>query len=475
MDANCNYKQMVYNSGNIFPGNQIELDPFKKYSLPKPQKVKKKINPETDAKLISEQKKVLLLFDIFFKKTIDEIFEDLKNEGNEVTDVRGNDELVSFSLKVTPPSNLVDELVILLNKVKDHISIVFIFYLKNDKDKDSSFIEIQKEIENFILISLQGSHYRNEFSMLHKVTRLPSLYIYDTQKFQEYLSINENLDNPLYDFQQNKKQCYELFVFHEMFYPNILQKVGNTLLSIDNNLDEPITSMGGVLLVYLTNRVFKNKFCSLPANYIAFCFDEFNVSNSAILNFVLNFSDYYHLLSVLVHGLKNIFLEDLPKLDTISKSDILIHKRRLLERRIKLYDTFKIVNITYWDEFNANYPILVDESEDHLKPLSELFKNQISNEFNKFNHSYGISKSTVDDYISFIQNEEKIDRPRHGHLFIDIQSEYEERVKKWQGILYEFQIKQWLLNFESTEHKLLALRLLDNLIYINNEDLKNLS
>lgn len=53
----------------------------------------------------------------------------------------------------------------------------------------------------------------------------------------------------------------------------------------------------------------------------------------------------------------------------------------------------------------------MDESNDYFKPLSDLLNNYIRGEFNKFNHSFGNSKDTIDDYISLLQNEEKIDRP----------------------------------------------------------------
>lgn len=52
----------------------------------------------------------------------------------------------------------------------------------------------------------------------------------------------------------------------------------------------------------------------------------------------------------------------------------------------------------------------MDNSDDHFKPPSDLLNNHIRGEFNKLNHTFGNSEETIDDYISLLQNEEKIDK-----------------------------------------------------------------
>jgi hypothetical protein len=75
-----------------------------------------------------------------------------------------------------------------------------------------------------------------------------------------------------------------------------------------------------------------------------------------------------------------------------------------------------------------------------------------------------------------IQNELILikNKPKVNSLLNGIENELIPRIKRWEGLLPQDKIENWLLNFDTKEDKKTALRLLDKLTYITNKNLAQL-
>lgn len=63
--------------------------------------------------------------------------------------------------------------------------------------------------------------------------------------------------------------------------------------------------------------------------------------------------------------------------------------------------------------------------------MSKLFRKRFNEGLKKFNEIYKANYNIITEYISYIQNEEKLDRPTSNSLFKGLESEYSSQVIKW--------------------------------------------
>ncbi|MDR4490242.1 MAG: hypothetical protein R2685_04995 [Candidatus Nitrosocosmicus sp.] len=432
----------------------------------------KKIHPDTDAQLISENKKAMILFETLLFTDVYKVIHDLETDPLVFETKRITSGYLLYNIKDGLPIQHLETLEIILSPNKDHVEVIFIYIIKNE-DKKKSFQEIQKAVEDYLPETLKGVYLNNAMNCMLPKVLLPSLYIYDTSSYDWILTrpYNEFWGIPtdrdiLFDFCRsfNKASIYEE-------EENVLERL------VDSS---PLACIAKRILVFRPSEYLFSMDFSIPSNFVCLFFVKFDLDMEAIQDFIMQFSLCFNLLAILGSSIVKINIPKLIDVTKIQRNEMRSFRNGLIKKRIALNLINSVIAIDFWEEFNSKDTFFYEEDEyinqdrksvKATNTLNALFKNRIANGYKKYNEIFKTNYKLLEEYITFIQEEEKIERPNNTSLFKGLETEYSDQVIKWRDRIDEPEITQWLLNFDTNKEKLLALRLLDNLRYLTEKNL----
>lgn len=287
----------------------------------KQENERQRIDPQKDAKFISTQKDAIVLFDCFFKTSKSTIKGDITNGTLDFEITLENDYITAGEIKMPAVSDLVHKCEVVLWDIKNDLNIIFVFSLVDSVNVQLTFKDIQARLEGQIPQSLQGEFFKNDLKLSRDLL-LPSIYVYDTRKFQWFFNQESSMDyDPmftipnLYHTQPTIRE--EVFQFVDMFCEDLINNTNNALFKIDPNFSKRISAIGKTILIFLTDSIHSNEDLTFTSNLLMFSFEEFLIKNELIFNLLCDLSQCFHLMIILAHGLDKLYLGDQPSLSKI--------------------------------------------------------------------------------------------------------------------------------------------------------------
>jgi ribosome-associated translation inhibitor RaiA len=113
----------------------------------------------------------------------------------------------------------------------------------------------------------------------------------------------------------------------------------------------------------------------------------------------------------------------------------------------------------------------------HEYSISDYFKVRITKNIDDVSKMLSHKKEAMAEHLHTLSTELQSheERPVVNTALIDIEEELVTQIQKWKGKIDQREIEESLLNFDSNEDMLLALKLLNKLSYITYDNLKSLS
>lgn len=413
---------------------------------------KERIEPERDAKFISNQKDAIVLFDCLFKASISNIKDNIRDGILDFEITLKDDNLLIGELQIPAIADFVQKCEVVILEIDNDLNFIFIFRLVKSIDSQVTFKDMQVRIEKLIPQSLQGEFFKNELK-LRKELFLPSIYVYNTEKFQWFFNQKPiNYYDPMYtipSYHRPPTTREELFQFVDMFYQDPLENTNYVLFKIDANFSKRIAVVGKTILVFLTDSIHSNEDLTFTSNLLIFCSDEFSLQNELIFNLLCDLSQCFHLMVILAHGLDELYLGDQPSLSKLNLNELSSYKKELIDKKTKLSSSYFLINKRYWDDFNLEYSIISEETLENMgddfihaiNTLSNHYKSVLRNGLTKFNQIYSENSNLLNEQISYIQAEQRNDQFISSPLFRSIEAEVVKRVKYWKPILDQREIE----------------------------------
>jgi hypothetical protein len=383
----------------------------------------------------------------------------------------------------------------------EYVELIFLCSLtakkqkENDENLESSrrlppSEEMQREIEFLIPSIMHGLHFKNELNAV-KPFRLPALYVYHANIFLLELQGREEEINtirldpsPTYTARGRAQSFVDSFQ-SEWDKPesNSLNTIGIFPESLLGLIDSQ------VLISYDVNHYFNYLNSIFPCKYVALYFQNIPlVDNDKFLNFLSEFSLAPHIDTV--YSELKIILEGIG-VPIISGG---LQELGLKKQKVKAYSLE--ANLVQIEDLLHNYYIhdvkrlehgrnLFSEEETltYLSgksfkeySLSDHFRDRIIENKSDVNDSLSHRMRRLRSNIRLIQSELQLvkGRPMINSFLKDIEDELEIQIKKWDGKIEKQIIEDWILNFDSSNDRLLALKILNKVGYVTNKDLMSL-
>ena len=350
---------------------------------------------------------------------------------------------------------------------------------------------IQKEIESNIPEILHGFFYTNEIQSFTKPHILPSLILFNTSQYSHFLekrpsstlisALDRNTERQRADsfLRQFEKNPYG----HEP--DSHLGRIGIFPTFLTGLIDKS-------LIISVDDLNFVHPMGTLPCRYVGFHFQ--NISNiledELLLDFVQDLSLNISVDSILTKIRIDVESSSLVKLTDIGNESELKSKRQaVLSSKDALITTSELFSI-YADaikdalDINALGSFLNEETwissfgkGRNARSISDYFNELRTKKTDDITTRLSHKKERIEDQLEFVNNELILikNKPVINTFLKDVEDDLVHQILKWKEKIHKKNIQEWLLNFESTEERKIALKILDKISYIAYDDLKSLS
>ncbi len=367
----------------------------------------------------------------------------------------------------------------------DFVELIFYGHIKDDlrnyldeiptSDRYILIIQKQKEIENWIPREFHGFFFNNELDFIPTDTKLLSIYVYDISKFQNKVFGGGSLDHTT--ARSNAEVFITEFTMGDDSDSLLLRiQVFSTMLGL----------VGKDMIILLGKRVLKYGSGSIFSNYVIFSFLKNEViPNNSLSTFVETLSSILHFNIVLIKIKYELDLLQIPAMsDELEIAKLKLLKRKGLEIEAKINSHNSALTV-YCDTLTAH---LLEENKEvfeneelwvsslsggkNRKSISEFFGDMTKSSKNSINPLFQNKKEEVRTLLERVINEIslKSEEPEVNSMLSSIGEDLTLQIKKWTNKIFKNEIEGWLLNFDTKEDMITALKILDRVTYISHQD-----
>jgi len=348
-------------------------------------------------------------------------------------------------------------------------------------------LEIEKKLPNY----LHGFFYNNRLNAHNNsTTNLPSLYVYDVREYSSFLGETDSSEHIPLNIMQTTRDRAENFV--DQFSPSrTIPRENNGLYELGFNSNLLFGLINKSLIISMDEKFFQFSVGKLPSRFIVLCFKEFESfieENSTVFNFITEFSYFFYLATLsefLKVELENMVIPTASNLDdelTLNAEKLAIYQYG--NALISVEDTYRMYKE---GRKNAAEEGLNGFSEDEyykdrigkyyeVESITQYFNKKLDLNFDSIEKSIFQKRARNKGQLNFLKLklQSNRDKPIINSFLRDIESELTPEIKHWDGKIPQKDIEQWLLNFENSEDKILALKILNKLSFVTYEELKML-
>lgn len=473
------------------------------------------IDREKDLLNILKKENAIVLLELFPLNGIDRLNEFSQSKyGTTILNVekrlsRGTFQLATNSIELTDSfsNNIQRTILHSFYFVGDYIQLIFVCYLDltdfkkslTNTEEDSKKLrekleEIQKEIERNMHANFHGFFHKNQLNAFQSPTSLPSIFIYDVREYLHFLKERVGGRYGTIDIFENTRttrQRAEHFV--DEFADSLMSETNNYLERLGFYSNKLLGVIDESLIISRDKKFFEHKRGKLPCRFVALCFNDFVLfgkKGSELTHFLLNFSFFYYVLAIteqLKISLEDIMIpiesssNDEPSLN-LEKHNLskLNNQVTIIEEKHRLYkdgrkDAFEHgLKIFHNDEFDKRQ--FIGERYE-VDSISHYFNDKIDINMEDIEEAVNYKRSRINEQLEKLNSELQLikDKPTINSFLIDVEYELISQIKKRSGKISQKEIEEWLLNFDNSEDRKVALKLLDKLSFVTYEDLKTLS
>ena len=341
--------------------------------------------------------------------------------------------------------------------------------------------ELQKEIEKLIPKEFYGVFFNKELKFSNYNFSLPSIYIYNLSNYKHIFEESEDrIEDRFCSSTLNGKAHSFLNRFNE-YEDNDYNKLKfNKLSHIGIKAEELFAVIGDKLILSVSKKYFQDFLKAIPRNFTILCFEE-----KKLFSFIMELISKYYLFILLEKYLIDLEKIEILKISEIHEENIAAKKKELsaikanfdeinekLLSYFAIFDCFKKSDFRFQDEETWNYSLSNRWDE---YSISNYFKEYLEANIKKIEKRKKYLEKVISDGVNTINTEIGLNKnkPIINPLFKEVEQEIVQQIKKWDGKISQERIECWLSNFKNKKERLIALKLLDKLEYIEYKNLKS--
>lgn len=378
-----------------------------------------------------------------------------------------------------------------LHRLGQYIELILVCELHGEHSGrlECSMTEIQREIESQIPEELRGFFFENsEGKIVKRNTILPSLYIYNASKYEVHLKEDEVGLTRIYPATIRARAdefLREFEIDEQGGKTNLLNRVGI-------NPKILTAAIGETLIVSRGDDSFEYNFGRVLNNFIALNFLPLRTSGNGfdenLVQFIVQLGLWLH-----VDAITKTIGNDIEKLsvpnsisgDSTDKEYLVSMKNlgRALNENLNSLDEVKqqyylavIEGLDENTQLFANEKTWIAWAKDgyDARSISDLFYERIIENKRRIDSLITNKRERIKIFVDSINSELilKGNKPVVNTFLKDIEGELVEQIAKWQGKIDQKEIEGWLLNFETKEERLLAIKILGKLSYIKDNEIE---
>lgn len=356
--------------------------------------------------------------------------------------------------------------------------------------KNEKINEVQREIESNIPEEFHGLFFKNYLKSFTRPYSLPSLLVFNTFPYSHFLNENEggmlSALSGLSSIRDKADSFLNQFAFDKLQLDsdNHLEKIGIDPTFLTGVIDKKI-------IVSVANLYFEHKLGHFHCRYVAFHFEnptQIFDKETIFINFVYDIA-----LSISVEAILTklrISLEDFQmknisnaeneielkfqkqeNFSTKSRLDVL--EEELLVYKTAILDAEERHILGFFHEEKWKSTILTGRN---ARSISDFFKENCDRHIEKAFTTIKHKKKRIDEQLEFIHTELQLikDKPVINSFLKDVESDLVPQISKWKGKIEQKTIEEWLLNFDNTEDRKIALKILDRVSFVSYNDISSL-
>ena len=368
----------------------------------------------------------------------------------------------------------------------------------NDDDSEQIILkrmnkinEIHKEIESKIPNILHGFFFTNEIHSFDKPFNLPSLILFDSSPYLHFLEKSNSTLDSLSLGNNTERGRADNFLNEFKINPvsddpaNHLEKIGICPIILTGLIDNS-------LIISVDDLFFEHSLGRLACRYVGLHFQPKSqiIDDEILLEFVNDLSLNISIDSILTKiriDLERIKLTKFSNFE--NENELKMQKQSILSIQndlMSVEDTFLLYTDAIKDSLDKHalgyfiheetWVSTVLGSGSDARSISDYFDNLRTNKINDIKTQFLYKKERLEDSLELINTELNLikDRPTINSFLKDVESDLVNQIIKWKGKISEKTIQEWLLNFQSTDDRKLALEILNKISYVTYDDLKSL-
>jgi len=471
------------------------------------------IEPISDMEKIVKEEEAIILFELIPIEELEKINEYFKEKfGDDLLKIENRIEqriyqnsFHSIEINLALSSYVKKTLVYASYNFGKYFQLIFFCTIKIDDllhtGQDSEKIiserclkinEIQKEIEGNIPDILHGFFMKNNFNSFEKPFELPSLILFNSSQFSHFLEKRTGLltSASIFEDLNTERDWADIFLHNfkkDAFSDdpeNHLEKLGIYPFLLMAILDKS-------LIISVDDQHFIHLMGKFPCRFVGLHFSQNSdiAKDQILIDFVYDLA-----LAISIDGILTKLRIDLenansPKLSNPkNETELKFQKQKAFTHKNdveSIEELYLLYQDAIKDSEERNVLAFINEETwktgglaagKDARSISDYFEDLREFKFDDLENRISYKKERVEDQLEFINSELSLikDRPAINSFLKDVEDELVTQIIKWRGKIPEKNIQEWLLNFNTTEDRKIALKILDKISYVTYNDLKSL-